>query len=49
MGERKAWTKDEDEALLQIIQVRKIKRWNDVSKAMELDFNIYGRTGKQCR
>ena len=42
MGERKAWTKEvsisftqEDYALMDIIQVKKIKRWSDVSKVME--------------
>ena len=49
MGERKAWSKDEDVALLEIVQVRKIKKWSAVSKAMEDEFKIYGRTGKQCR
>lgn len=39
----------EDVALMDIIQVKKIKKWSSVSKAMEINFKIFGRTGKQCR
>ena len=34
---------------MDIIQVRRIKKWSAVSHAMEVDFAIFGRTGKQCR
>ena len=39
----------EDAALIEIIEVQKIKKWSAVSRAMENQFKIIGRTGKQCR
>lgn len=39
----------EDAALMQIIQVQKIRKWSAVSRTMEAEFKIVGRTGKQCR
>lgn len=35
--------------LLEIIQVRKIKKWSAIARAMQTDYAMYGRTGKQCR
>ena len=49
MGERKAWTKEEDAVLINIMQEKRIKKWSDISKTMETDFKMFGRTGKQCR
>lgn len=56
MAERKIWTQEvllrliqEDRVLLEIIQVRKIKKWSAIARCMETEYNVYGRTGKQCR
>lgn len=46
---RKSTYIQEDTALLDIIQVKKIKKWSTVSKLMESHFKIFARTGKQCR
>ena len=49
MAERKIWTQEEDRVLLEIIQVRKIKKWSAIARCMETEYNLFGRTGKQCR
>ena len=49
MAERKIWTPKEDEVLLEIIQIRKIKKWGTIARCMETEYSMYGRTGKQCR
>lgn len=56
MAERKIWTAEvptkliqEDRVLLEIIQVRKIKKWSAIARCMETEYHLYGRTGKQCR
>lgn len=35
--------------MIEIIEVQKIKKWSAVSRIMETQFKIIGRTGKQCR
>lgn len=39
----------EDEALKNIITIREVKKWSHISKIMESEYDIFGRSGKQCR
>ena len=46
---RRLWTDDEDNAITKLINKYGIKKWALISKKMEEEYNIYGRSGKQCR
>lgn len=53
---RKIWTErvirgliQEDSILTEIILERKVIKWSVVAKIMEGEYDIPGRTGKQCR
>jgi hypothetical protein len=46
---RKLWTLEEDSAVRKLVEKYGIKKWALISKKICEQFNIYGRTGKQCR
>lgn len=46
---RRPWTGEEDKALLCLREVKRLKRWTDISEQMEVTYNIQGRSEKQCR
>ena len=47
--ERKVWTSDEDVILKNIVTAGKSQKWSEIAKVMDVEHNIQGRTGKQCR
>lgn len=47
--ERKNWTEYQDQILKYLKEERKIKRWTDIAKIMNVEYKIGGRNGKQCR
>ena len=46
---RKLWNDEEDEAILSLVKVYGIRRWTLISKKLQENFHIHGRSGKQCR
>ena len=46
---RKPWTLSEDEAIRQLVSLNGTQQWAIIAKRLETDFNIRGRSGKQCR
>ena len=46
---RRLWTKDEDEAITHLVKHYGIRKWTLISKKLQDKYNIYGRSGKQCR
>jgi hypothetical protein len=49
MPERKVWSADEDKILKFLKEERGEKKWSVIAKIMGEEFNVPGRTGKQCR
>lgn len=49
LGKRRPWTAEEDEAILQIVGRCEKKNWGMIAEALRIEFNIEGRSGKQCR
>ena len=54
--ERKSWAPEvefhrmkEDEALKNLYEVRKVKKWSSIAGLMKEEFGISRRNGKQCR
>ena len=39
----------EDDILKKVYEVEGVKNWSQIAKIMSQEYNIYGRTGKQCR
>ncbi|CAK9103512.1 Transcriptional activator Myb (Proto-oncogene c-Myb) [Durusdinium trenchii] len=48
-ADRRAWSREEDQAIRNLVKVLGTKSWSDVSTQLKTDYNIEGRTGKQCR
>ena len=46
---RKPWCSLEDEAIRILVSTNGIQQWATVAKRLEAEFNIRGRSGKQCR
>lgn len=46
---RRLWNNKEDEAIDKLVKKYGDKRWTLISKQLESEFHIVGRTGKQCR
>lgn len=46
---RRLWNQEEDEAISKLVDKYGYKRWTLISKQLEVEYNIIGRTGKQCR
>ena len=46
---RRLWTKEEDEAITNLVQQHGTRKWTLISKKLQEKFNIHGRYGKQCR
>jgi hypothetical protein len=49
MPERKAWTPEEDRTLKYLREELQINKWSIIAKKMADEFDMLGRTGKQCR
>ena len=48
-GDRRAWSKEEDEAIRILVIKLGTKSWSGIADHIQRDFQIGGRTGKQCR
>ena len=48
-SERRVWTPDEDEAIKHLVAQFGTKSWSLIAEHIIKDFNIAGRSGKQCR
>jgi len=46
---RRLWTKEEDEAITQLVKQYGIRKWTLISKKLQERYGIHGRSGKQCR
>ena len=49
MTERRSWTEEEDRALKYLKNVLQVKKWSEIARKLEFEFNLPGRNGKQCR
>lgn len=49
MPERKPWTEEEDQALKYLRQQVGINKWSMIAHNLASQYNMHGRTGKQCR
>ena len=46
---RRLWNQEEDDAISKLVNKYGFKKWTLISKQLEMEYNIIGRTGKQCR
>ena len=46
---RRLWQQDEDEAIKILVAQHGIKKWTLISRMLEQEYGIHGRSGKQCR
>lgn len=46
---RKPWTSSEDEAIRKLVSSSGTQQWATIAKRLEIEFNLKGRSGKQCR
>ena len=49
MRERKAWSSEEDCILRLLVEERGLRGWTQIARAMEEEFQVGPRSGKQCR
>jgi hypothetical protein len=48
-GDRRVWTTEEDEAIRTLVTRYGTRSWSVIAEHIISDYNIMGRTGKQCR
>ena len=48
-GDRRVWTTEEDEAIRTLVTRYGTRSWSVIAEHIISDYNIIGRTGKQCR
>ncbi|OMJ81763.1 hypothetical protein SteCoe_17705 [Stentor coeruleus] len=46
---RKPWCSSEDEAIRALVVINGTQQWAIIAKRLETEYNIKGRSGKQCR
>jgi len=46
---RKAWSEEEDNALRELVFKYGENKWSSISEALVAEYQINGRSGKQCR
>lgn len=46
---RRLWGDDEDKAITKLVKKYGIKKWTLISRKLQEEYQIYGRSGKQCR
>ena len=49
MTKRRSWAQIEDDAIRQLVEQLGIKQWTLVAKKLQEQYQLGGRTGKQCR
>lgn len=47
--ERKPWTASEDEAIKELVRTHGVRQWTKIAELLQSQFQIVGRSGKQCR
>jgi molybdopterin biosynthesis enzyme MoaB len=48
-SDRRVWAKEEDDAIRELVAKYGTKTWSVIAEQIVKDYNIEGRTGKQCR
>lgn len=48
-GDRRGWSNEEDEAIRRLVETHGTRSWSVIAEHIVTDFNIHGRSGKQCR
>ena len=46
MADRRSWSKNEDDAIIDLVEKYGIKKWTIVAKKMEDVYHLSGRSGK---
>lgn len=46
---RRPWTPYEDQAIRELVQQNDKQQWANIAARLSFEFNINGRSGKQCR
>jgi len=46
---RRLWNDEEDEAIIGLVKKYGIKKWTLISRKLQEEYQIHGRSGKQCR
>ncbi len=46
---RRLWSDAEDEAIIKLVKKYGIRKWTLISRKLQEEYEIYGRSGKQCR
>eukprot|EP00826_Nyctotherus_ovalis_P037321 TRINITY_DN3396_c0_g2_i7.p2 TRINITY_DN3396_c0_g2~~TRINITY_DN3396_c0_g2_i7.p2 ORF type:complete len:160 (-),score=32.55 TRINITY_DN3396_c0_g2_i7:257-736(-) len=46
---RRLWGDDEDKAITVLVEKYGTKKWTLISRQLQEEYKIYGRSGKQCR
>lgn len=47
--ERRPWSAEEDQILKDLFEKVKLNKWSLIARRMEEEYQMGGRTGKQCR
>lgn len=48
-SDRRVWAKEEDDAIRELVAKYGTKTWSVIAEQIVKEYNIEGRTGKQCR
>ena len=48
-GDRRVWSPQEDNAIRELVTRYGTRSWSSIAEHIVSDFDIKGRTGKQCR
>ena len=48
-SDRRVWTKEEDDAIRELVANYGTRSWSVIAEHIVTDYDIHGRTGKQCR
>ncbi len=46
---RRLWNDDEDDAIIRLVDKYGIRKWTLISRKLQEEYQIHGRSGKQCR
>jgi hypothetical protein len=47
--ERRPWSAEEDQILKDLFEKVKLNKWSLIARRMEEEYQMGGRSGKQCR
>jgi len=46
---RRLWDSEEDQAIIKLVKKHGIRKWTLISRKLQEEYQIHGRSGKQCR